>query len=167
MNSAPKFLIPFVKVLGDIDMKYYVNVNGFGTFWYKDSAMKVLHREGGPAVEYADGSNEWYINGKRHREDGPAVEDINGFKEWYINGNRHREGGPAAEDSAGYKAWYKDGKPHREDGPAVEWATGAREWWIDGKNYSEAEFSEKVNPTVEMTVADIEKLLGKKVKIVK
>ena len=28
--------------------------------WYKDDK---LHREDGPAVEYAEGSNEWYFNG--------------------------------------------------------------------------------------------------------
>jgi hypothetical protein len=33
-----------------------------------------LHREDGPAVEYADGSKKWYLNGKLHREGGPAVE---------------------------------------------------------------------------------------------
>lgn len=41
-----------------------------------------------PAVEYADGSKEWYQNGKLHREDGPAVEYANGGKEWYRNGER-------------------------------------------------------------------------------
>ena len=25
-----------------------------------------LHRTDGPAIEYADGSKEWYLNGKRH-----------------------------------------------------------------------------------------------------
>lgn len=32
-----------------------------------------LHRQGGPAVEHASGSEEWYQHGKMHREDGPAV----------------------------------------------------------------------------------------------
>jgi hypothetical protein len=27
----------------------------------------------------------WYINGKLHREDGPAVKYASGDKEWYIN----------------------------------------------------------------------------------
>ena len=38
------------------------------------------HREDGPAVEYADGSKEWYLNGKLHREDGPACEYADGSK---------------------------------------------------------------------------------------
>lgn len=33
----------------------------------------ILHREDGPAIEYEDGTNEWYINNQRHRIDGPAI----------------------------------------------------------------------------------------------
>jgi len=44
-----------------------------------------LHREGGPAREWADGDKEWYLNDKLHREDGPAVECANGDKGWYLN----------------------------------------------------------------------------------
>ena len=47
-----------------------------------------LHREDGPAVEYADGSKSWYINGKCHREDGPAIEWSDGTKEWYVDGEK-------------------------------------------------------------------------------
>jgi len=52
-----------------------------------------LHREDGhgPAVEYVDGTNAWYSNGKRHREDGPAVEFANGYKFWYLNGQELTE----------------------------------------------------------------------------
>ena len=56
-----------------------------------DREMTILHREDGPAIEYADGYKEWYINGKLHREDGPAVEDPDGYKAWYINGERLTE----------------------------------------------------------------------------
>ena len=51
------------------------------------------HREenDGPAVEYFDGSKEWFLNGVLHRENGPAVEYANGYKEWYINGLEHTE----------------------------------------------------------------------------
>jgi hypothetical protein len=49
-----------------------------------------LHRGDGPknlsqilpAIEWADGTKEWYINGQLHREDGPAIEWANGTKEW-------------------------------------------------------------------------------------
>jgi len=63
-------------------------------YYYKDGTVsederdsdKVLHREGGPAIEWANGDKFWYINGKIHRTDGPAVEYANGSNLWYING---------------------------------------------------------------------------------
>ena len=33
----------------------------------------------------------WYLNGKRHREDGPAIEYANGYKEWWLNGKEVTE----------------------------------------------------------------------------
>jgi len=45
-----------------------------------------LHREDGPAIEYSNGSKEWFLNNVRHREDGPAVEWYDGCKEWWIKG---------------------------------------------------------------------------------
>jgi len=44
-----------------------------------------LHREDGPAVEYANGFKAWYLNNKLHRENGPAVEFANDNKRWYLN----------------------------------------------------------------------------------
>lgn len=35
-------------------MKYIVDVNKYGTFWYNEGT-DILHREDGPAVERADG----------------------------------------------------------------------------------------------------------------
>ena len=40
---------------------------------------------------YDNGSRYWYLNGKLHREDGPAREWANGSKYWFLNGKRHRE----------------------------------------------------------------------------
>jgi len=69
------------------------------------------------AIEWSDGTKQWYLNGQLHREDGPAIEWLNGDKEWYLNG-----------------------KLHREDGPAVEYADGPeREWWLNGKEVTEQE----------------------------
>ena len=70
----------------------------------------VYHREDGPAIEYVNGSKEWYLNGKFHREDGPAIEWSNGSKQWYLNGKLHREDGPACEWSGGSKSWYLNDK---------------------------------------------------------
>ena len=41
------------------------------------------------------------------------------------------------------------------------------EWFINGEELTEAEFLAATQPVVEMTVADVEKLLGKRVKIIK
>ena len=38
-------------------------------------------------IERMDGKH-WYKNDKRHREDGPAIEDADGSKEWYKNGKK-------------------------------------------------------------------------------
>jgi hypothetical protein len=49
------------------------------------------HRIDGPAVEYSNGSKEWYINGKLHRENGPAIILGNGVKCWFLNDIEYTE----------------------------------------------------------------------------
>ena len=78
----------------------------------------------------------------------------------------HRLDGPAVEYAGGYKEWYFNGQRHRLDGPAVEYAGGYKEYWIDGKELSKEEFIQRTQ-TKELSVADIEKLLGYPVKIIK
>lgn len=124
--------------------KYYVDVAPAATSWYKDSKMRILHREDGPAVEWSDGSRQWYLDGQLHREGGPAVE--------WPDGSRH---------------WWVEGDLHREDGPAVEHPDGDREWYLNGVKLTEEEFVSQTQPATELTVAEIERLLGKRVKIVK
>lgn len=112
----------------------------------------------------------WYSDAKctkHHREDGPAVENSNGTKMWWINGRRHREDGPAVEWADGTKYWFVDGKRHRLDGPAVEGANGRKMWVINDEELTEEEFLDRTQPIEELTVAQIEQLLGKRVKIVK
>lgn len=77
-----------------------------GVFYYLNGK---LHRENGPAIEYADGDKYWYLNGKLHREDGPAIEHANGNKHWFLNGKHHRENGPATEYEDGSKYYYLNG----------------------------------------------------------
>jgi hypothetical protein len=79
-----------------------------------------LHRTDGPAIEEADGSKSWWVDGKRHRTDGPAYEWFDGSKEWYMNGQRHRL-----------------------DGPAIEYTHIANMWWVRGINYSKEEFEKR------------------------
>ena len=124
-------------------------------FYYSDREMTILHREDGPAAEWADGSKRWYLNGELHREDGPAAEWADGSKRWYLNGELHREDGPAAEYFNGYKAWFLNGELHREDGPAVVNAGGYKAWYLNGKKLTEKEFNARMNPVTELTLDEI------------
>ena len=87
-----------------------------------------------------DGTKRWYVDGKLHREDGPAIEWANSSKQWYRNGKLHREDGPAIEWANGTRFWYLNRKLHREDGPAIEWASGTREWYLNDRQLTESEF---------------------------
>jgi hypothetical protein len=53
--------------------------------WYQRGE---LHRDDGPAVEFATGYNAWYQHGFRHRDDGPAINYPSGLKEWYLSGQQ-------------------------------------------------------------------------------
>jgi hypothetical protein len=86
-------------------------------------------------------------------------------KEWYLNGKRHREDGPAFECSSGDKQWYLNGKRHREDGPAHEYSNGEKEWWLDGEEYTKEEFLKRTRAAKELSIAEIEALLGYKIKV--
>ncbi len=117
-------------------------------------------------VRVYDNRTEWRNkNGNLHRIDGPAVEFANGDKEWWVNGQQHREDGPAIENANGIKIWYVNNEMHREDGPAIEFANGDKEWHIKGKRYTEAEYHKAIAPVKELTMPELEKLLGYKVKI--
>jgi hypothetical protein len=115
------------------------------------------------------GDKQWRLNGKLHREDGPADERSNGDKYWSLNGKLHREDGPAIEYADGHKEWFLNGKRHREDGPAIEYANGDKSWFLNdkrnGERLTEEEFNERMAPTVEMTMEEICKALGKNVKV--
>jgi len=87
---------------------------------------------------YAEGTTEWYLNGKFHREDGPAFEGADGSKFWYLNGKRHREDGPAVEYDDGTKDWFRNGKrmTEQEHKKAATKATcDGKEIEIDGVVY--------------------------------
>ena len=115
----------------------FIHVDERGTKrYFSDREMTILHREDGPAIEWANGSKEWYINDKLHREDGPACEYAAGGKHWCING-----------------------KLHREDGPAFEGADGGKQWYINGKQLTEEEFNARMNP-VELTLDEIADKFG-------
>jgi len=85
--------------------------------------------------------------GQLHREDGPAIEWADGTKSWWVNGQYHRLGGPAYEGDDGSKFWYVDGQYHRLDGPAVERSDGSVAYWIEGEYLTKEEFLARTNPT--------------------
>ena len=62
-----------------------VVVDEYGTRKYYNNAGQ-LHRDAGPAVEYANGTGLWVHNGVLHRADGPAIVYADGTCEWWING---------------------------------------------------------------------------------
>lgn len=148
--------------------QYYVEVDSDGTYWYAwPGTDRRLHRLGGPAVEYTTGSREWRQNGRLHRTDGPAIEYPDGYRAWYQNGLLHRTDGPAVDWPDRYRAWLQNGLLHRLDGPAVVYANGTKEWWINGAWHTEESWRAATQPVVEMTVAEIEAALGKRIKVVK
>ena len=74
--------------------EYTVRVYKDHTEWFLNGK---LHREDGPAIEYANGTKFWYLNGKRHREDGPAIKWANEDKFWYLNDKELTEQEHAAQ----------------------------------------------------------------------
>ena len=91
----------------------------------------------------------------------------NGNRYWYLNGQLHREDGAAIEYAYGSRCWYLNGELHREDGPACEFTYGTREWWLNDVEYTEEEFLKKTAKVKELSVAEIESLLGYQIKVVK
>ena len=66
---------------------------------------------------------------------------------------------------SGHKAWWLNGKKHREDGPAIEYADGLKEWYLNGEELTEEEFNNRTQ-TKELTIQELEKELGYKIKVV-
>jgi hypothetical protein len=112
------------------------------------------------------GNKYWHLNGKTHREDGPAVEYANGDKCWFLKEKRHRADGPAIEFANGDKHWFLNGERHREDGPAVEYVSGGGKWYLNGEELTQEEHKRRLNTPQELTIAELEKKLGHRVKIV-
>ena len=69
-----------------VDVSTSGKVNSSGKYYYKDRGMTIRHRLDGPAYEYTDGHEAWWVNGKRHRLNGPAVTTADGHKSWWVDG---------------------------------------------------------------------------------
>jgi hypothetical protein len=89
-------------------------------------------------------------------------------------GNKHWSHNDAlvkVEWQHGNISHYKDGKLHNEDGPAYVDHYGNKHWYLEGRPfYNEQEWQTEVAkrnpPTKELTVAQIEGILGFKIKII-
>ena len=114
------------------------------------------------------GTKSWRLDGKLHREDGPAVEYANGCKYWFLNDKYHREDGPAVEYANGCKYWYLNGERHRTDGPAIEYSDGSKCWFLNGKEYTEANWLKQTQKKVKKAtcVDKIVEIDGVKYKLV-
>lgn len=107
-----------------------------------------LHRIGGPAVIFNDGSHVWYQEGVLHNDDGPAVcsytpknDDESGLLRWrmphpmatfmwYMHGQCHRIDGP------GYVIAYILDEYDNHDGKwkhLIMSANFMEEWWFNDK----------------------------------
>jgi len=66
---------------------YGKGINDEKTVWYKDEACTIVHREGDlPAIEYKDGRQQYWLNGKQHRDgDLPAFISPS-LTQWVLNG---------------------------------------------------------------------------------
>lgn len=96
-----------------------------------------------------------------------TVNDYGTIKWYNEEGKLHREDGPAVEYSYGTKYWYQNGKLHREDGPAIEHSNGVKEWFFNGVRMTEEDHSRANSFVKELSVSEIENLLGYRVKIIK
>ena len=79
------------------------------------------------------GIRRWTVDGVLHRDGGPAVVWPNGSEAWYRHGELHRDGAPAVWGPAGDEKWYRHGRLHRDDGPALITASGLARWFKDGE----------------------------------
>ena len=80
------------------------------------------------------GSKHWWLNGELHREDGPALEWADGTKQWHLNGNLHREDGPAVEWVDGKKSWYLNNKEVHPETIVDLWLSRGAFCWYDETN---------------------------------
>jgi hypothetical protein len=116
-------------------MKWY-QIFSDGTVIYDDDLKQDTIYPDGCSIEIPTKSLRWFKNNKLHRDGGPAAVYTDGTKHWFQNGKHHRIDGPAIERANGDKFWYQNGKHHRIDGPACEYANGGKYWYIEGIKYT-------------------------------
>jgi hypothetical protein len=138
------------------DNLYRITFLRTGDRWYYDEG-EGYHREDGPAVEWPDGTKEWWyrdvqapVNSQEEFERWLKMDGLL-VKMWAIMSKDHlkrvchpngsvswfRDNGDLAsfQYPNGSRFWYKgNGRiHHREDGPAFELINGVKRWYWNGK----------------------------------
>ena len=62
--------------------------NNYGSIIYHKKNTNIVHNPYGPAIIYANGMKDYWIEGKLHRLDGVARTYANGEGSYYINNKR-------------------------------------------------------------------------------
>lgn len=150
-------------------LKLYTSQSNWGDsiVWYQNGKR---HKTDGPAFEYLNGDGKsWWKNGLRHREDGPAHIKPDGTQDWYLEGRKlslqeieqqkflidlKKRGFDKyswwnkidkieingdnfwVQGKDGDQCWYKNYELHHDDGPAVINSSG-QFYWKDGKKHRE------------------------------
>ena len=92
--------------------------------------MSSTHR-----IVLPDGAEIWKNDkGEIHRDNGPAILKADGTQVWYDSHRIHRDDGPASIGPRG-EFWYHFGRFHRVDGPAAMYAVGEHQWYLNGVRY--------------------------------
>ena len=83
MDSLPIELLHLIASHGLLGYKFFTNSLTFN----KQLDFKIIF---GYSIKITNYLIEWYRNGKLHRDDGPAFEYANGTKEWWQNDERYK-----------------------------------------------------------------------------
>ena len=121
INQLTAEQIVIYKLVKRENSKYHLHFGEDGSYTVKLGLDGPIHRLDGPAVVSADGTEDWYQDGKLHRdpdpetgEELPAVIRPNGGKYWYKHGLLHRLDGPAVVEPEQHEIWIKDGVWQKE-----------------------------------------------------
>lgn len=89
INTTPQ-IIDEQKIIEN-GIEYTVEKWADGIYWWynnyvhRKNGPAYVHRKNGPAIECINGDKYWLQFGKRHREDGPAVMLADGTEEYWLN----------------------------------------------------------------------------------
>lgn len=94
-------------------------------------------------IVHPNGSINRFLNGNLHHETLPALDYYDGTKEWFHHGKMHRIDGPA-QITPDSQSWWYNGKLHRTDGPAAIYNDGWQGWYLHGEQIQDPEEFRKI-----------------------